>query len=90
MKKPTMKQVKQAIDNLIIHMSNIQQTVNSLDSALSAYIKFEKNEKKFNTWIKKEFDKAKKEAEEMEKVNDKSTKTTGTSNKGDSKSKGKV
>ena len=45
-KKPTMKEVKTVIDNILIHMSNLDKGLRGLDSALSSYIEFKKDRDK--------------------------------------------
>ena len=42
-KKPTMKEVKTVIDNMLIHMSNLDIGLKRLESALSIYIEFNGN-----------------------------------------------
>ena len=50
-KKPTMNQVKLAIDNLILQMSRLHQSVNYVDNVLGGYVKFKGDEENFKEWI---------------------------------------
>tara|TARA_R100001530_G_C4269295_1_gene142678 strand:- start:257 stop:472 length:216 start_codon:yes stop_codon:yes gene_type:complete len=59
-KKPTMKQVKNVIDNVLIHISNMQGQLNRLESVTASYIEFKKDNPKFNKWLKTKLEEAKK------------------------------
>ena len=63
-KKPTMKEVKTVIDNILIHMSSLEKGLRGLDSALSSYIEFKKDRDKWLKWIEERTEKLKKEANE--------------------------
>ena len=54
-KKPTMMEVKNAISNLITEMAYIKEHTQKLDTVFFNYLKFSKQEKKFKTWLEKEF-----------------------------------
>ena len=67
-KKPTMNQVRLAINNLGQWISNIEKVVTRLDYVVSLYIKYNKDDKKFADFIDKTADKLKeKEKKEEEK-----------------------
>tara|TARA_R100000742_G_C4261404_1_gene79196 strand:- start:337 stop:564 length:228 start_codon:yes stop_codon:yes gene_type:complete len=53
-KKPTMKEVKNVINNVLIHMSDLNRHVQQLDGLLFKYIKYNKDTKKFGTFLDKE------------------------------------
>ena len=63
-KKPTMKEVKTVIDNILIHMSNLDKGLRGLDSALSSYIEFKKDRDKWMKWLDKKTKQLEKEANE--------------------------
>jgi len=56
-RKPTMKEVKTAIGNLINENYRMGAFINKLDSTLAAYIEYKKDASDFKEWIKKELDK---------------------------------
>ena len=51
-KKPTMNQVKTAINNLIYQINEMYRYIKSVDSALAEYIKFNKDTDKFIEYMK--------------------------------------
>ena len=51
-----MKEVKIAIDNIIIHMSNMQRELSRIDSALASYVEFSGDEKKWPKWLEKKIE----------------------------------
>ena len=63
-KKPTMKEVKTVIDNILIHMSNLDKGLRGLDSALSSYIEFKKDRDKWMKWLDNKTKQLEKEANE--------------------------
>ena len=63
-KKPTMKEVKKVIDNILIHMSHLEKGLRGLDSALSSYIEFKKDRDKWMKWLDKKTKQLEKEANE--------------------------
>ena len=52
-KKPTMNQVRSAINNLGQWVQNIEKVVTRLDYLVSLYIKYNKDDKKFADFIDK-------------------------------------
>ena len=50
-KKPTLNQVRTAINNLGQWIQNIEKVVTRLDYIVSLYIKYNKDEKKFDDFI---------------------------------------
>lgn len=63
-KKPTLMEVKTVINNMLMHMTELQQNVSKIDSAVSGYIKFKGDEKKYIQWLNKQIEKQKKERKE--------------------------
>mgnify|MGYP003152776616 CR=1 FL=1 len=63
-RKPTMKEVKLAIDNILVYMSDLQRGMQRIDSAFGSYIEFKKDKDKFNKWLTKEMEKLKNENSE--------------------------
>ena len=60
-RKPTMNEMKTAVENVIIHMSNIQRQINKLDSVVSSWIDFTGKKDKWVKWVNKEVAKMKEE-----------------------------
>ena len=58
-RKPTMKEVKIAIDNIIIHMSNMQRDLTRFDSAFASYVEYKDDHKEWPKWLEKRLEKAK-------------------------------
>ena len=56
--KPTNKEVKTVINNILIEMSYMQQNISGLDSALGSYISFKGDTDKWGKWLEKEKEKA--------------------------------
>lgn len=52
-KKPTMMEVKAAINNLIHEVGRSHQAISQLNQTLGSYIEFQDNGKKFTAWIEK-------------------------------------
>jgi|3_EtaG_2_1085321.scaffolds.fasta_scaffold378375_2 hypothetical protein len=73
-KKPTMMEVKTAINNILVEMSHMSQTMRAIDSALASYVEFKGDEDKWRKWVQKK----------MKEANGKSAKS---SNKGNRKTK---
>ena len=78
-RKPTMKEVKTAIDNIIIHMSNMQREMTRLDSAVASYVEYKGDSKKWPKWLEKK----------MEKLNVSTGKDTSKSEAGNNKTAGR-
>ena len=66
-KKPTMMEVKNAISNLIQEYSNLATYMSNLDKTLGSYIKFNKHDKKFPSWLENQVKKLKKDSEKESK-----------------------
>jgi len=58
-KKPTMMEVKNAINNLIHEFSNLSTYLRNLDQTLGLYIDYKKDSEKFQKWAKKQAERAK-------------------------------
>ena len=76
-KKPTMKQLKTAIENILMHMSTMQKQLNQADSIIGSYIEYKGDKDDFTKWLQKKIEEV--------KSNDNSQKDTGQSSKGDRK-----
>ena len=59
-----MKEVKTVIDNVLIHMSNLDKGLRGLDNALSSYIEFNGDKDKWIKWIEKRTKELEREANE--------------------------
>ena len=55
-KKPTKKDIEVVLSNLISHLQVIEQKVDALDNIFGTYIKYKKDEKSFQKYIKKQID----------------------------------
>tara|TARA_Y100001973_G_C5176180_1_gene322076 strand:- start:578 stop:844 length:267 start_codon:yes stop_codon:yes gene_type:complete len=66
-KKPTIMELKNVVENIIMKVSQMDQQINKVDSALWTYIKFNKHEKKWMDHVNKQMEKLKKEAENESK-----------------------
>tara|TARA_R100001594_G_scaffold120205_1_gene155797 strand:- start:2144 stop:2365 length:222 start_codon:yes stop_codon:yes gene_type:complete len=53
-KKPTMNDVRGAINTILVDMSYLSQHVARIDAALAGYINFRKDSKKYNKWLEKQ------------------------------------
>jgi len=73
-KKPTMMEVKTAINNILMELSHISRTMRAIDSALGSYVEFKGDTNKWHKWVDKQ----------LKEANGKSTKS---SNKGNKKTK---
>ena len=58
-KKPTMMEVKNAINNLIHEFGNLATYLKNLDQTLGLYIDYKKDSEKFQKWAKKQAERAK-------------------------------
>ena len=66
-KKPTMMEVKNAINNLIHEFSNLSNYLRNLDQTLGLYIDYKKDSEKFQKWATKQAERAKDLAEKENK-----------------------
>ena len=66
-KKPTMKQVKTAIENILMHMSTMQKQLNQADSIIGSYIEYKGDMLDFQGFLDKKMAEAKKIQEEKAK-----------------------
>ncbi len=55
-KKATKKDIETVVSNLIRHLQVIEQKVDALDNIFGTYIKYKKDEKGFQKYIKKQID----------------------------------
>ena len=55
-KKPTKKDIEVVISNLISHLQAIEQRADALDNIFGMYIKYKKDEKGFQKYVKKQID----------------------------------
>jgi hypothetical protein len=76
-KKPTMKEMKNVVTNLILHVQTMEAHIQRMDAAFYSYVEFTGKSKEFTNWVTKQ-------AEEAASAGQ----TTGTSSEGNSKDKG--
>ena len=50
-RKPTMNEVKNVIDNMLIEISKMQSAILQLDSMLYGYLDYKKDTSKFKKWL---------------------------------------
>jgi len=55
-KKPTKKDIETVVSNLIRHLQVLEQKVDALDNIFGTYVKYKKDEKGFQKYIKKQID----------------------------------
>ena len=55
-KKPTKKDIEVVVSNLIRHLQMVEQKVDGIDNIFGMYIKYKKDEKGFQEYIKKQID----------------------------------
>jgi len=55
-KKPTNKDIEIVVSNLIKHLQVIEQKMNGIDNLFGMYIRYKKDEKSFQKYIKKQID----------------------------------
>jgi len=55
-KKATKKDIEVVVSNLIRHLQVIEQKVGALDNIFGTYIKYKKDEKSFQKYVKKQID----------------------------------
>ena len=55
-KKATKKDIEIVVSNLIRHLQGIEQKLDALDNIFGTYIKYKKDEKGFQKYIKKQID----------------------------------
>ena len=55
-KKPTKKDIEVVVSNLIRHLQTIEQKVGAIDNIFGTYIKYKKDEKGFQKYVKKQID----------------------------------
>ena len=55
-KKATKKDIEIVLSNVIRHLQVIEQKVDALDNVFGTYIKYKKDEKGFQKYIKKQID----------------------------------
>ena len=55
-KKPTNKDIEIVVSNIIKHLQVIEQKMNGIDNLFGMYIRYKKDEKSFQKYIKKQID----------------------------------
>jgi len=60
-KKPTMMQVKNVVNNMLMEIEYLKQAVSNLDFIVNYYIKYNDDSDKFKTYVEELSKKAKKE-----------------------------
>ena len=55
-KKQTKKDIEVVVSNLIRHLEVVEQKITAIDNVLGMYIKYKKDEKGFQEYIKKQID----------------------------------
>ena len=55
-KKPTKKDIEVVVSNLIKHLQMVEQKTDALDNIFGTYIKYKKDEKGFQKYVKKQID----------------------------------
>ena len=55
-KKPTKKDIEVVVSNLINHLQVVEQKADSLDNIFGMYIKYKKDDKSFQKYVKKQID----------------------------------
>ena len=55
-KKPTKKDIEVVVSNLIRHLQALEQKEDALDNIFGTYIKYKKDEKGFQKYVKKQID----------------------------------
>ena len=90
-KKPTMNEVKTAINNLIRELSYVQQAIMHITNSFNAYLDYKNEREGLTKWLKEQVDKENKNDNKSGDGKDKSGKDRGTSRgKKDSSGKDKV
>ena len=55
-KKPTKKDIEIVVSNIIRNMEILNEKINAIDNVFGAYIKYKKDEKSFQKYIKKQIE----------------------------------
>ena len=55
-KKPTKKDIEVVVSNLIKHLEVIERKTDALDNIFGMYIKYKKDDKSFQKYVKKQID----------------------------------
>ena len=53
-KKPTKKDIEVVVSNLIRHLQIVEQKVDGIDNIFGMYIKYKKDDKSFQKYVKKQ------------------------------------
>jgi len=64
-KKPTMMQVKNVINNVLMELQQIKGAITNLDFITNYYIKYNKDEDKFKEFLEEQTKKLEKEAKKL-------------------------
>jgi hypothetical protein len=65
--KPTIREMKDVINKILIEISYLRQDFNKLDHIVASLIEFKGDEKKFAEWLTKKLEDMKNESEKQEK-----------------------
>ena len=65
--KPTMKEMKEVINKLLIELSYLRQDFNRLDHIVASFIEFMEQNDKFAKWLTKKLEDMKNEDKKQEK-----------------------
>ena len=60
-KKPTMMEVKNVITNILQELGEVVNYTKAIDQTVGSYIKYKKDDKKFKSWMEKQYEKLKKD-----------------------------
>ena len=55
-KKPTKKDIELVVSNLIKHVQIVEQKADAIDNIFGMYIKYKKDDKSFQKYVKKQID----------------------------------
>ena len=55
-KKPTKKDIEVVVSNLIKHLQIVEQKAEAIDNIFGMYIKYKKDDKSFQKYVKKQID----------------------------------
>ena len=65
--KPTMKEMKEVINKLLIEISYLRQDFSRLDHIVASYIEFKKDIDKYSKWLTKKLEEMKNEEKQQDK-----------------------
>jgi hypothetical protein len=76
-RKPTMNEVKDVINNMLIELSQMSKTMRAIDSALASYVEFKGDSVEWSKWVQEKIDENKEKLE-----NDARSEESGDSSRG--------